>query len=25
VKYEDGSFLYDVRQQGWLLGLSFAF
>jgi len=25
VKYEDGSFLYDVRQQGWLLGISFAF
>ncbi len=25
VKYEDGSFLYDVRQDGWLLGISFAF
>jgi hypothetical protein len=25
VKYEDGSFLYDVRQEGWLLGLTFAF
>jgi hypothetical protein len=25
VKYENGSFLYDVRQQGWLLGISFAF
>jgi len=25
VKYEDGSFLYDVRQDGWLLGVSFAF
>jgi hypothetical protein len=25
VKYQDGSFLYDVRQQGWLLGLSFTF
>jgi len=25
VDYEDGSFLYDVRQEGWLLGVSFAF
>ena len=25
VKYEDGSFLYDVRQEGWLLGVSFTF
>ncbi len=25
VKYEDGSFLYDVRQDGWLLGVSFTF
>jgi hypothetical protein len=25
VKYEDGTFFYDVRQEGWLLGVSFAF
>jgi len=25
VKYENGAFLYDVRQEGWLLGISFAF
>jgi len=25
VKYENGTFLYDVRQEGWLLGISFAF
>ena len=25
VNYEDGAFLYDVRQDGWLLGVSFAF
>ena len=25
VDYEKGGFLYDVRQQGWQLGLSWAF
>lgn len=25
VKYENGPFLYDVRQEGWLLGMSFFF
>jgi hypothetical protein len=25
VKYENGSFLYDVKQEGWLLGLTWAF
>jgi hypothetical protein len=25
VDYEEGSFLYDVKQEGWLLGLSWAF
>ncbi len=25
VDYEDGSFLYDVKQEGWLLGLTWAF
>lgn len=25
VKFEDGSFLYDVRQDGWLLGATFSF
>ncbi|MBW7469852.1 hypothetical protein [Marinobacter sp. F4218] len=25
LDYEDGSFLYDVEQKGWLLGLSWAF
>ena len=25
VKYEDGPFLYDVRQDGWLLGVTFSF
>ncbi len=24
VKYENGDFLYDVRQEGWLVGVSFA-
>ena len=25
VDYEDGSFIYDVQQEGWALGLSWAF
>jgi len=25
VEYEEGSFLYDVKQEGWLLGLTWAF
>ena len=25
VKYEDGAFFYDVRQSGWMLGLTYAF
>jgi hypothetical protein len=25
VKYENGSFLYDVKQEGWLLALTWAF
>jgi hypothetical protein len=25
VKYEEGSFFYDVRQSGWMLGLTYAF
>ena len=25
VDYEEGTFLYDVKQEGWLLGLTWAF
>lgn len=25
VKYEEGTFFYDLKQEGWLLGLTWAF